>query len=185
MNNIALIFGSQHKTTIEIAEKIAEILIQNGFNVEIQNTAIEFEPERLLRENFDGFIIGSGIQMGQWNPDVKKFIVTNRSHFTTKGVKLGMFITCGAAPSSNRYAKGNCDYVNFFANDLGLTPDLKINFGGVYDFSYHSKLNDAIRYILKNKEKIEKTGKIEINDEKDSFNWDDAITFANNFSSLF
>ncbi len=68
---------------------------------------------------------------------------------------------------------------------VGIQSALIDAFGGVYDFSYHSKLNIAIRYILKNKEKIEKTGKIEINDEEDSFNWDEIITFANNFSTLF
>jgi len=185
MKHIGVILGSQHETTIKIAEKIAEILIQNRFNVELQNTAIEFKTERLLTEEFDGFILGSGIQMGRWNPNVNNFIVNNQSHFTKKGVKLGLFVTCGAAPSSDRFSKGNCDYVDFFAKDLGLTPDLKTNFGGVYDFSYHSHLNMAIRYILKNKEKIEKTGKIVINDEEDSVNWDDIITFANNFSALF
>jgi len=185
MKNIALIFGSQHETTIEIAEKIAEILIQNGFNVEFHNTAINFSPEGILRKEFDGFVIESGIQMGQWNPNVKNFIVNNHSQFTKKGVKLGMFVTCGAVQSSDRFSKGNCDYVDFFANDLGLTPDLKANFGGVYDFSYHSNLNIAIKFILKNKEKIEKQGQIEIKDEEESFNWDEVITFANNFSKLF
>ncbi|QEE16749.1 flavodoxin domain-containing protein [Promethearchaeum syntrophicum] len=185
MKNIAVIFGSQHETTIEIAEKISEILIQNGFDVEIYNIAINFSPEHVLMKKFDGFILGSGIQMGQWNPKVKKFIANNHVYFTKKGVKLGMFITCGAARSSDRFSKGNCDYVDFFASDLGLTPDLKANFGGVYDFSYHSNLNIAIRYILKNKEKKENPRQIEIKRENDSVNWDEIITFANNFSAIF
>ncbi len=185
MKNVAIIFGSKHETTIGIAEKIAEILIQNSFNVVLHNIAIESSPERLFREKFSGFIIGSGIQMGQWNPNVKKFIVNNTSHFTKKGVKLGMFVTCGTTKCSDKYSKGNTDYANFFAKDLGLTPDLKANFGGVYDFSYHSNLNIAIKFILKNKAKIESSGQIEIEDDNDLFNWDDVVTFANNFSSLF
>ena len=185
MKNVAIIFGSKHETTIEIAEKMAEILIQNGFNVELHNIALDLNPKHLFREEFSGFIIGSGIQMGQWNPNVKKFIVNNRFHFTKKGVKLGMFVTCGTAQSSDKYSKGNTDYVNFFAKDLGLTPDLKANFGGVYDFSYHSNLNIAIEYILRNKVKKESPGRIKIKNEKDSFNWDDVVNFANNFSALF
>ena len=185
MKKVAIIFGSKHETTIGIAEKISEILIQNGFIVVLLNTAMEFSSERLLGEEFNGFIIGSGIQMGQWNPDVKKFVVDNRSHFTKKGVKLGMFVTCGKTQSSDKYSKGNTDYVNFFAKDLGLTPDLKANFGGVYDFSYHSNLNIAIEYILRNKVKKESPGRIKIKNEKDSFNWDDVVIFANNFSALF
>jgi len=185
MKKVAIIFGSKHETTIGIAEKISEILIQNGFNVVLLNTAMDFSPERLLGEEFSGFIIGSGIQMGQWNPDVKKFIVENRFHFIKKSVKLGMFVTCGTTNCSDKYSKGNTDYVDFFAKDLNLTPDLRANFGGVYDFSYHSNMNIAIKFILNNKAKIESPGQIEIEDEKDSVNWDDVITFANNFSSLF
>ena len=185
MKKVAIIFGSKHETTIGIAEKIAEILIQNGLIVVLLNTAMEFSPECLLGEEFNGFILGSGIQMGQWNPDVKKFIVDNRSHFTKKGVKLGMFVTCGTTNCSDKFSKGNSDYVDFFAKDLNLTPDLRANFGGVYDFSYHSNMNIAIKFILKNKAKIESPGQIEIEDEKDSVNWDDVITFAHNFSSLF
>jgi menaquinone-dependent protoporphyrinogen IX oxidase len=185
MKKVAIIFGTRHKTTIGIAEKIAEILIQNGFDVVLHNTAMEFSPERLLGEEFSGFILGSGIQMGQWNPDVKKFIVDNRSHFTKKGVKLGMFVTCGTTRSADKYAKGNTDYVDFFAKDLSLAPDLRANFGGVYDFSYHSNINIAIKFILKNKASIKSPGQIKINEEKDSVNWDDVITFAHNFSSLF
>ena len=185
MKNIALIYGTRHESTTGIADKIAEVLIQNGFNVVIHNIAIDFDQKHLFKENFVGFILGSGIQMGKWTPNMKEFIVTNRDHFTKQGVKLGMFVTCGIASSSDGSLKGCAEYVDFFAKELGLTPDLTVAFGGVFDFSKNSNLNTAIKYVLKKSAKKVSLEQFNFGEINDFRNWDDIITFANNFSALF
>jgi len=185
MKSIAVIYGTRHEGTTGIAEKIAEILIQNGFNVVLQNIAEKFDLENFFRKDFGGFILGSGIQMGRWTPGMKKFIVKNRGHFTKEGVKLGMFVSCGTAHSSDGSLNACTDYVQFFAKDLGVKPDLMAAFGGIYDFSKNSNLNFAIKFILKNVVKKETPGQFNMKDVNDFRNWDDVVTFTNNFSALF
>lgn len=185
MKKIALIYGTRHDGTTGIAEKIAEIIIQNGFNAVLQNISKKFDSKSLFRKEYAGFILGSGIQMGKWTPGMKKFIDKNRGHFTKEGVKLGMFVSCGTAHSSDGSLKACNDYVKFFAKDLGLTPDLTAAFGGIYDFSKNSNLNFAIKFVLKTVVKKETPGQFDLNDVNDFRNWDDVITFANNFTALF
>ena len=185
MKNIALIYGTRHEGTTGIAEKIAETLIQNGFKVVLQNITNKFDSKNFFRNDFAGFILGSGIQMGKWTPGVKKFIVKNRGHFTKDGVKLGMFVSCGTAHSSDASLKACTEYVDFFAKDLGVTPDITAAFGGIYDFSKNSNLNFAIKFVLKSVVKKETPGQFDLNNVNDFRNWDDVVTFANNFSALF
>ena len=185
MKNIGLIYGTRHDGTTGIAEKISEILIQNGFNVVLQNIANKFDSKSLFRKDFASFILGSGIQMGQWTSGMKKFIVKNRDHFTKEGVKLGMFVSCGTAHSSDGSLKACNEYVNFFAKDLGLTPDLTAAFGGIYDFSKNSNLNFVIKFILKTILKKQSPVLFDMKNVNDFRNWDDVVIFANNFSALF
>jgi menaquinone-dependent protoporphyrinogen IX oxidase len=182
MKKIAIFYGTRFGGTVGIAQKIAEILTQKGYDVLIQNIKKINNPKEIFENEFVGIILGSGIQIGAWTSKMKQFITDNRTHFEKENIKLGMFVSCGTAFTEEGTIKACSEYVDDFAKNLGLKPIITAAFGGIYDFSKKSKHGMIKKKLLKAIVKKESPGKFELNDINDFRNWEDIITFAEIFA---
>ena len=182
MKKIAIFYGTRFGGTVGIAQKIAEVLTEKGFDVLIQNTKETGNSKKIFENDFSGIIIGSGIQIGAWTSKMKHFIVDNQQHIANDSIKLGMFVSCGTAFTEEGTIKACQEYVDDFAMKLGLKPVITAAFGGIYDFSKKSKHGMIKKKLLQSIVKKESPGRFDLEDINDFRNWEKIVEFAEKFA---
>lgn len=182
MKKIAIFYGTRFGGTIGIAEKISEVLTQKGFEVLILNTKEIDNPKEIFENDFEGIILGSGIQIGEWTSKMKQFITENQELIQKESIKLGMFVSCGTAQTNEGTLKACSEYVDDFAKKLELKPVVTAAFGGIYDFSKKSKHGMIKKKLLKAIVKKESPGKFDLENINDFRNWDNVVAFSEKFA---
>jgi menaquinone-dependent protoporphyrinogen oxidase len=64
--------ASNHGATLEIAETIARVLEEHGLSAEL----VDIDEVRNLR-GYDAYVVGSGIYLGNWLKEARRFIDTH------------------------------------------------------------------------------------------------------------
>jgi len=182
LKKLVIFYGTRFGGTVGIAQKIAEVLTEKGFEVLIHNTKEIDNPKKIFEKEFDGIILGSGIQIGAWTSKMKQFIIDYQQHIVEESVKLGMFVSCGTAFTEEGTIKACTEYVDDFSMKLGLKPVITAAFGGIYDFSKKSKHGMIKKKLLQSIVKKESPGKFELNDVNDFRNWEEIVAFAEKFA---
>jgi len=182
MKKIAILYGTRFGGTVGIAQKIAEVLTEKGFDVLIQNTKETGNSKENFENDFSGIILGSGIQIGAWTPKMKQFISNNQKLIVKDTIKLGMFVSCGTAFTEEGTIKACKEYVDDFAVKLGLKPVITAAFGGVYDFSKKSKHGMIKKKLLQSIVKKETPERFDLENINDFRNWDNIVAFAEKFA---
>jgi menaquinone-dependent protoporphyrinogen oxidase len=82
MDTIVLVaYASKYGTTAEIAEKIGQVLKQEGLQTDI----LPVKNVKNLSE-YKAVVIGSAIYIGQWRKDAANFLKTNEKLLTERPV---------------------------------------------------------------------------------------------------
>ena len=184
MGKIAIFYGTRFGGTVGVAEKIAEILATKEHSVVLKNIEDVTEFSEIEAEMFDGIILGSGIQIGQWTGKMKEFITRHKAILTSEKRKLGLFVSCGTAQSEEGIMKACQDYVTNFSTEFGLSPQLIAAFGGRFDFSKKSVHGFVKKNLLKAITKKENPGKFDLQAMNDFRNWAEIIVFAEEFAKI-
>ncbi len=181
MKKILIIYGSRFGSTAEISEKISEYLNKEGFTTTLMNLKDKSSKKKLKIDDFDGILIGSGIKIGSWTKEAKKFLKENTKALKQKENLLGIYVSCGEAMNPNKCEVAREKYIDPILNQYGLSPGLKQAFGGVLDLSENSTLG------FLNKKMMELASKEDPNIMKgkrnDFRNWEQIFEFAKNFAS--
>lgn len=87
-----IVYGPRYRATSRTAEDIAEVLRQEGFDVNV----IDAKKDRVkdISEN-ELVVVGSGIQMRRWTKELEKFLKKHQKELKKKSVAL--FVCCGRA----------------------------------------------------------------------------------------
>ncbi len=80
---ILVVYVSKYGATAEIAEKIGEVLRQEGLEADVIPTNRVGDPTQ-----YDDFIIGSAVYIGQWRKDAVNFLKKNETILAGKPVWL-------------------------------------------------------------------------------------------------
>jgi len=184
MGKIAIFYGTRFGGTVGVAEKIAEILATKEHSVVLKNIEDVAEFTEIEAEMFDGIILGSGIQIGQWTGKIKEFITRHKVLLANEKRKLGLFVSCGTAQSEEGKLKACQDYVTNFSTEFGLSPHLIAAFGGRFDFSKKSVHGFVKKNLLKAITKKENPGKFDLQAMNDFRNWAEIIMYAEEFAKL-
>lgn len=81
--NILVTYASKYGATKEIAEKIGEVLRQNGLQVDI----LPVEEVQVLYR-YGAVILGSAVYIGSWQKEAVKFLHTHKNSLTERPVWL-------------------------------------------------------------------------------------------------
>ena len=184
MGKIAIFYGTRFGGTTGIAEKIAEILAAKDHSMVLKNIKDVREFSESEAEMFDGIILGSGIQIGQWTGKMKEFITRHKALLASEKRKLGLFVSCGTAQSEEGKIKACQDYATNFSTEFGLSPHLIAAFGGIFDFSKRSVHGFVKKNLLKAITKKENPGKFDLQAMNDFRNWAEIIVYAEEFAKL-
>jgi menaquinone-dependent protoporphyrinogen oxidase len=147
-----VIYGSRWGGTVSVAEKIAETLRQDGFEVDV------FEARKSPKDisPYDLFVVGSGIRADKWTSEALAFMEKNAEFLRTK--KTALFVSCQMADREKEAKdKAKNTYLDKVAERYGLQPVSFGYFGGFLDFSQsHGLLVDLM--VRVNRERIKKRG---------------------------
>ena len=179
---VLIFYGTRYGATEGVAGRMAEIIREKGNRVEVIN--LKDLPHDRVPEfsNYDGILIGSGIKIGQWTKDVKKFVgewVKELNNF--KG-KLGFYVCSGYASNLETYEKVKSEYTVEACEKLGLRKlDLYDAFGGLMDFTETSRMGWLEKRILKMAAQQTTGQKAEDGSYNDLRNWNQIEKFTLDF----
>jgi len=107
MPKVQVVYASRHGATAGIAERIAQVLEEEGIHVQLDDAADR--PD--LRE-VDGYVIGSGIYLGSWLKDGIRFL---EGHLSTLAGRPVWLFSSGPLPGSSK----NTDETDPLSTALG------------------------------------------------------------------
>jgi len=93
MTRVQVVYASRHGGTAGIAQRIAEVLRNEGNDVVVANAADRPDPS-----GFDAYVIGSGVQIGSWHKEGTEFLEHNQVMLATKPAWL---FSSGPLPGSS------------------------------------------------------------------------------------
>jgi len=132
-----IVYGTRFGATEMTSTEIAEVFQKEGLEVKVVNLKDE-KVEDI--NNYDLIVVGSGIQMGKWTKEPKKFLKKYQKELTKK--KVALFVSCGSAQplpedekSSEEIENTKRKYLNEKATEYNLQPIALGFFGGVYNFN--------------------------------------------------
>ncbi len=182
---IAIIYGTRTGSTEEIAQKIRETLSIQGIASDIFDIDKYFTLSATQLGHFQGFLLGSGIKIGQWTSSMKKFILANKELLNRHKDQLGVFVSCGNAYRPDKVAKAKVDFVDLHMGNWGIEPAISAAFGGVFDFSKASKLGFLSKAALKMVSKSDPDLQLDFKSKNDFRDWQAIQNFAETYAQLF
>jgi menaquinone-dependent protoporphyrinogen oxidase len=93
MTRVQVVYASRHGGTAGIAERIAEVLRDEGVDVVVADAA-----DRPDAAGFDAYVVGAGVQIGSWHKEGTEFLERNQATLATKPVWL---FSSGPLPGSS------------------------------------------------------------------------------------
>jgi menaquinone-dependent protoporphyrinogen oxidase len=137
MTKALIVYGTRYGATAITSEDIAEVLRQEGLDVNIvnlKNTKVNDITD------YELFIIGSGIKINKWTKEPENFIKKYQKDFAKN--KVALFVCCGSAEPLDKkedkaktLAKARTKYLEEKAAKYNLQPIALGLFGGVYNFN--------------------------------------------------
>ena len=181
---VLILYGTRYGATEGVAGKMAEIFREKEVEGEVLNLK-DLPHDRIPDlNNYDGVMMGTGIKIGQWTKEMKKFVSNFQDELNSfKGPK-GFYVCSAYAAQPDTYEKVRVDYTLDACKNLGVTVDYYDAFGGLMDFTETSRMGWLDKKLLKiaaQQASGEKPGDDTYNDLRD---WDKIEKFTTGFIDL-
>ncbi|HNT29892.1 MAG TPA: flavodoxin domain-containing protein [bacterium] len=176
---ILIAYGTRYGATREAAEAMREALGARGSEVNVVDLK-QTMPANL--SGYDGIIIGSSIQAGQWMGEVKTFLIQNQQLWTAK--KLAVYVSSSTAITDA--ASATDTYITKELDKLGITPAAARAFPGVIDLSpksRHGWLKKTILSLIAKQQAKSSDGRLKLGEINDFRDWNAIKQFAIDFLS--
>jgi len=137
MTKALIAYGTRYGATASTSEDIAEVLRQEGLDVNVVN--LKDDKVKDITD-YELVIVGSGIQINKWTKEPEKFLDKFQKELAKN--KVALFVCCGSTqPLDEKEDKtasiGNArtKYLEEKAAKYNLQPIALGLFGGVYNFN--------------------------------------------------
>jgi menaquinone-dependent protoporphyrinogen oxidase len=173
---VLIAYGTRFGSTEEIANSIAETMKAQGLNITVLNVKKDEWPSL---SQFDAVLIGSGIKMGRWTKEAKKYLKQHVKDLKTKSF-VGIFVSSGEASEADKYEEAKEKYVKKIIRDFGLELNtVKYEaFGGVFDLTASSRMGWFDKKFSNMAAKDEENPHITENAYNDLRDWDQIHSYA-------
>lgn len=181
---IIIFYGTRYGSTEGIAGKMAEIIREKNLTAEVVN--LKDLPKDKIPDmtQYDGILIGTGIKIGQWTKEVKKFVTDRKEELNNfKGPK-GFFVSSGYAALPEKYEEVKIDYTRNALAKRGVEVDQYDAFGGLMDLTETSRMGWLEKKILKTVGKQSLGLKSETDSYTDLRDWEQIENFTLEFVNL-
>ena len=180
MKKVLIAFASRYGSTVEISQKIAEILEKEGISPTLINLKDKKRKKNLDLNEFDGILVGSGIRIGAWTKESKNFVTENKEILVQK--VFGAYISCGEGINPEKCEEAKGKYIDNVMTENNLSPALSEAFGGVLDLSEDSKMGFFSKKMMSMAAKEDPNIKKGI--KNDFRNWEQIANYAKEFANL-
>jgi len=181
--HVLIAYGTRYGSTEEISINFKQTLEENEYTVDLINLKAKTKTIPNI-SNYSGVLIGSGIRIGKWTKEAKKFLKTNVKAINDNKILVGIFLSSGEASDPNKKPAAVEKYLVKVFQEIGLDLGdhvLYDAFGGVFDLTATSKLGWVNKRMLKMA--ASKDPMIVLNERNDHRDWDQINTFLENFIS--
>ncbi len=181
---VLILYGTRFGATEGVAGKMAELLREKEVEAEVINLK-DLQDDRIPDLNsYDGIMMGTGIKIGQWTKEVKKYVSNYKKDLNSfKGPK-GFYVCSGYAVLPEMYEKIKVDYTLDACKKLGVTIDYFDAFGGLMDFTETSRMGWLDKRLLKIVSQQTSGMKVETDTYNDLRDWDQIEKFTLGFIEL-
>jgi len=169
MPQIGFLYSTVDGHTIEICERLAQVVEEGGFTA----TLLELKPaSKLDLDSFDQIVIGASIRYGKHRPEVVQFIEDNIKALESKH---GAFFSVNAvARKSEKKQPDTNPYVRKFFKKTSWQPAAIGIFGGKINYSmYRFWDRTMIRFMM-----WMTKGPTALDSNVDFTNWDEVDAFG-------
>ena len=144
MAHILLIYSTVDGHTLEICERLQQVVVREGHQASLQELTADSEIDL---EPFDHIIIGASVRYGKHRPDVTRFIEENAEKLRSSPSAF-FSVNAVARKPDKRTAQSN-PYVKKFFKEISWKPPLVAIFGGKIDYPmYRFWDRTMIRFIM-------------------------------------
>jgi len=182
MKKVLIVYGTRYGSTEEVSNKIVNTLKEKAIDTSVINFKDLITENQPNLEDYDGIIIGSGIKVGQWTKETKKFVENNLEFFKNSNVILGVFVSSGLASNPEKIVELKKEYIENVLNQYGIVADLYDVFGGVLDLSKDSNIGFLGKKMIKMVSKDDP--RIKPNQRNDLRDWNQIKKFTENYANL-
>lgn len=169
MSHVGFIYSTVDGHTIEICERLAQIVEEGGFSA----TLVELTPgSKVDLDSYDQIVIGASIRYGKHRPEVTKFVEDNIAALESMS---GAFFSVNAvARKPDKKDPQTNPYVRKFLSSISWKPAVIGIFGGKINYSKYRFLDRTmIRFIMWLTD-----GPTDLNANVDFTNWDEVDAFG-------
>ena len=169
MPKIGFLYSTVDGHTIEICERLAQVVEERGFRA----TLVELKPgSKIDLDAFDQIVIGASIRYGKHRPEVVRFIEDN---IEALEMKHGAFFSVNAVARKPEKRRPDTNpYVRKFFKKITWQPAAIGIFGGKINYSIYSFWDRTmIRFIM-----WMTKGPTALDSNVDFTNWDEVDAFG-------
>jgi menaquinone-dependent protoporphyrinogen oxidase len=169
MTHIAIVYASRYGATKGIAERLEEFAQKAGLQADLLEAKAAAKAD--LTE-YDGIIVGAGIQIGKVPGSLKKFLKKRKATLLLFKDRLAVFLCCGAAGEASGVEEAQTKYLQPLLTEFNLTPGTTDIFGGVYDLRANSAFGSIKSAIIRKMVEEQSPDKYDLNGLNDMRDWE-------------
>jgi menaquinone-dependent protoporphyrinogen oxidase len=175
MPQIGFLYSTVDGHTIEICERLAQVVEEGGFSA----TLLELKPgSKIDLDCFDQIVIGASIRYGKHRPEVVQFIEDNIKVLESK--RAAFFSVNAVARKPEKKQPDTNPYVRKFFKKISWQPAAIGIFGGKINYSmYRFWDRTMIRFIM-----WMTKGPTALDSNVDFTDWDEVDTFGREICKL-
>ncbi len=180
--NILIAYASRYGSTAEISEKISETLENEGFSTTLIDLKKKSSKKNMNIQDYDGILIGTGIKIGAWTKEAKKFLQDNIEVLKQKQNTLGVYVSSGEGVNPDKCIEAKEKYIDKIMQQNALSPVMSEAFGGVFDLTENSNLGFMGKKMIKMVSKNDPNIKPDV--KNDFRNWEQILGFAKKYAGI-
>ena len=174
MCKFLIVYGTKESQTAKIAERIGEVMRQNGCHADIRDAnqiGADFPVE-----GYTGILVGASIHMGRWSSAACRFVRRYKSHLeTVPSAFFSVSLSDASTTPKERSAFGR--YIENFFNDSGWQPKVVGRFAGALAYT---RYGFCTRFLMKRI--AQSNGKsTDTSRDHEYTDWDEVTKFAKDF----
>ncbi|MHA1407459.1 MAG: flavodoxin domain-containing protein [Candidatus Heimdallarchaeaceae archaeon] len=178
---LLILYGTRFGATEGVVGKMVELSKNKEVVVDVFNLKDLPEDKIPPFDQYSGILVGSGIKIGQWTKDVKRFIINKRDDLNSFKGKKGFFVCSGYASLPEMYEQIKLEYTKEACEKLGVKMDFYDAFGGLIDFTETSHMGWLEKKLIKIVSQQNSAMKVDTKGYNDLRDWEKIKTFTLNF----